>query len=47
MKIGIDPGHGKDGDPGAIGPSGLKEADVTLALAVHLGNFLLPWGMRP
>jgi len=44
MKIGIDPGHGKDGDPGAVGPSGLKESDVTLALAVQLGNFLLALG---
>ena len=31
----IDPGHGGK-DPGAIGPSGLKEKDVTMALALKL-----------
>jgi len=31
-KIVIDPGHGGR-DPGAIGPSGLKEKDVTLSIA--------------
>ena len=31
----IDPGHGGR-DPGAIGPSGLKEKDVTMALARKL-----------
>ncbi len=31
----VDPGHGRP-DPGAIGPSGLKEADVTLAVAKAL-----------
>jgi len=34
MKIFIDPGHnGRGIDPGAVGPSGLLEADVTLAVA--------------
>jgi len=41
MKIAIDAGHGKDGDPGAIGPYGTKEADITQAIAGQLGNFLL------
>ncbi|MCX5971280.1 MAG: N-acetylmuramoyl-L-alanine amidase [Coprothermobacterota bacterium] len=39
-RIAIDPGHGKDGDPGAVGPSGLKEADVTATLAAYLDNEL-------
>ncbi|MCX5970492.1 MAG: N-acetylmuramoyl-L-alanine amidase, partial [Coprothermobacterota bacterium] len=34
------PGHGKDGDPGAVGASGVKEADVNLALACFLENEL-------
>jgi N-acetylmuramoyl-L-alanine amidase len=33
----IDPGHGGH-DPGAIGPTGLKEKDVTLAIAKVLKN---------
>ncbi|MEI6310253.1 MAG: N-acetylmuramoyl-L-alanine amidase [bacterium] len=39
-RIAIDPGHGKDGDPGAVGPTGLKEADVTATLAAYLDNGL-------
>ena len=35
MRICIDPGHG-GGDPGAIGPSGLREADVNIYAAKHL-----------
>ncbi len=35
----IDPGHGGD-DPGAIGPSGLKEKDVTLDIAKRLKKIL-------
>ena len=31
----IDPGHGGS-DPGAIGPSGLRESDVNLAIAWHV-----------
>ena len=46
MKIAIDAGHGKDGDPGAVGPYGTKEADITQALAVQLGNFLLALGQE-
>ncbi|MDI6869306.1 MAG: N-acetylmuramoyl-L-alanine amidase [Coprothermobacterota bacterium] len=46
MKIGIDAGHGKDGDPGAVGPSGLKEAEVTLSLAGILSNYLACLGQE-
>jgi N-acetylmuramoyl-L-alanine amidase len=35
LVIAIDPGHGGE-DPGAIGPSGLKEKDVVLAIAKQL-----------
>ncbi len=35
----IDPGHGGE-DPGAIGPSGLREKDVVLALALKLRDRL-------
>ena len=35
LVIAIDPGHGGE-DPGAIGPSGLKEKDVVLAIAMQL-----------
>jgi N-acetylmuramoyl-L-alanine amidase len=34
--IALDPGHGGE-DPGAIGPSGLRECDVTLDLASRIG----------
>ena len=44
MKIAIDAGHGKDGDPGAIGPYGTREADITQALVVQLGNYILALG---
>ena len=33
--IALDPGHGGE-DPGAIGPSGLREKDVVLAIALQL-----------
>ena len=46
MKIAIDAGHGKDGDPGAIGPYGTKEADITQALVVQLGNYILALGQE-
>ena len=44
--VAIDPGHGGE-DPGAIGPSGLKEKDVVLQVALQLRDRLntLP-GMR-
>jgi len=37
--VAIDPGHGGE-DPGAIGPSGLKEKDVVLAVAMRLRDRL-------
>jgi len=46
MKIAIDAGHGKDGDPGAVGPYGTKEVDITQALAVQLGNYILALGQE-
>ncbi|MCD6318675.1 N-acetylmuramoyl-L-alanine amidase [Candidatus Aerophobetes bacterium] len=39
QRIILDPGHGGK-DPGAIGPSGLKEKDVTLAIAKGLSALL-------
>ena len=39
LVIAIDPGHGGE-DPGAIGPSGLKEKDVVLAVALQLRDRL-------
>lgn len=33
--VALDPGHGGE-DPGAVGPSGLKEKDVVLAVALQL-----------
>jgi len=41
MKICIDPGHGGV-DPGAIGPTGLKEKDVNLAVGLKLAELLKP-----
>ncbi|MDI6867961.1 MAG: N-acetylmuramoyl-L-alanine amidase [Coprothermobacterota bacterium] len=46
MKIAIDAGHGKEGGPGAVGPSGLKEAEVTLSLAGILSNYLVCLGQE-
>jgi len=39
MKIGIDPGHGGT-DPGAIGPTGLLEKDVNLAISLEVDRIL-------
>lgn len=41
----IDPGHGGP-DPGAIGPSGLKEKDVTLAVSLLLEDKLKKLGAQ-
>jgi N-acetylmuramoyl-L-alanine amidase len=37
--VALDPGHGGE-DPGAIGPSGLREKDVVLAIALQLRDKL-------
>ena len=37
--VAIDPGHGGE-DPGAIGPTGLREKDVVLAVAIKLRDRL-------
>lgn len=43
MNIGIDPGHGGS-DPGAVGPTGLRESEVTLTIAKRLSYLLLAAG---
>ena len=43
QRIVLDPGHGGF-DPGAVGPTGLKEKDVTLALALDLEKALAGTG---
>jgi len=50
MKIVIDPGHGGDpkygGDPGAIGPSGVHEKDVNLAVSEKLHSLMVSAGVE-
>lgn len=43
--VGIDPGHGGR-DPGALGPSGLREADVVLDIARRVRDLLVRDGLR-
>ena len=38
-KVILDPGHGGE-DPGAIGPTGLKEKEVSLAVALEVADLL-------
>lgn len=45
MKICIDPGHGGT-DPGAIGPGGLKEKDVSLTIAIRVAKILQGHGIE-
>ena len=45
MKICIDPGHGGY-DPGAVGPSGLKEKDITLAVSFLVAEKLKAAGQN-
>jgi N-acetylmuramoyl-L-alanine amidase len=47
MLVGIDAGHGwaeGRGDPGAVGPSGLMESDVTLRAALTMAERLVELG---
>lgn len=46
QQIIIDPGHGGD-DPGAISPDGVKEKDLTLAIALRLEKILKMEGLAP
>jgi N-acetylmuramoyl-L-alanine amidase len=46
IRIGLDPGHGGS-DSGAIGPTGLQEKDVTLSIALMLGELLKFNAMEP
>jgi N-acetylmuramoyl-L-alanine amidase len=39
--VALDPGHGGE-DPGAIGPTGLREKDVVLAIALQLRDRSTP-----
>ncbi|MEW9094520.1 MAG: N-acetylmuramoyl-L-alanine amidase [Clostridiaceae bacterium] len=41
----IDPGHGGY-DPGTVGPTGVREKDVTLAVGMEVGNILLKNGVK-
>ena len=41
----LDPGHGGK-DPGAVGPTGLRESDVVLAIARHSADLLDNAGVR-
>ena len=50
MKFIIDAGHGgsgRNGDPGAIGPTGLKEKDVNLSIATRLASIAMMRGHFP
>lgn len=45
LDVMIDGGHGGK-DPGAVGPTGLQEKDVTLKLAAKVGNLLTAQGAK-
>jgi N-acetylmuramoyl-L-alanine amidase len=45
LTVVVDAGHGGQ-DPGAVGPGGLREKDVTLAVALDLEQRLLARGFR-
>lgn len=44
--VALDPGHGGT-ENGAVGPTGLKEKDVTLAIARHAAEALKKGGIKP
>jgi len=41
----VDPGHGGK-DPGAVGPTGVREKDITLKLALKVGSLLTAQGVK-
>ncbi len=45
LKVCFDPGHGGS-DPGAVGPSGLREKDVTLGVALRVAEHLRRHGAQ-
>jgi N-acetylmuramoyl-L-alanine amidase len=47
-KVFINPGHAPNGnpDPGAVGPTGLRESDVTAKVSKLLGNYLQEAGVE-
>lgn len=45
FKVAIDPGHGGY-DPGAIGITGAREKDITLPVALKVGNYLVKNGVE-
>jgi N-acetylmuramoyl-L-alanine amidase len=44
--VALDPGHG-GAENGAVGPTGLKEKDITLAIARHAAKALKRGGLKP
>jgi N-acetylmuramoyl-L-alanine amidase len=44
-RVALDPGHGGS-DPGAIGPAGVREKDVTLAIATRVAPVLAREGVQ-
>ena len=44
-RVCLDPGHGGS-DPGAVGPSGLREKEVNLAIALQTAELLRAAGME-
>jgi len=45
LKIAIDPGHGGQ-DPGAVGPTGVVEAQIVLAVSLELDSLLKDFGLE-
>ena len=46
VEVVLDPGHGGDPDPGAVGPNGLAEATINLAVANAAEALLLDRGVN-
>ena len=45
VKIYLDPGHGGS-DSGAVGPTGLKEKDINLNIAINIKRILQSHGIN-